>query len=358
MGSLHGNEPAGFLALTRAFHTVTKRRPPLRGEVVALTGNRAALLAGQRFVDRDLNRIWLPETIDALKTARIGPSDAVELAEIVEILTALDDITAGARGPVYVLDLHTTSGDSPPFATISDTLYNRAFALRFGVPIILGLEEHLDGTFLAYVDRLGHGTIGFEGGRHDDPAAVDHLEACAWVALAASGVLAIPDAVPEVAAAERLLRGVSRGVPRVLEVRYRHSVTPEDAFDMDSGFASFQPVVQGQLVGRDRAGDVVSPQRGRLLMPLYQTQGDDGFFVMREFRRFWLAVSAILRHLNAHTLLHWLPGVRRDPDDPDTLIIDRKVARWYALQLFHLVGYRKVRLVGKTLVVSRRREPV
>ncbi|MCZ6618859.1 MAG: hypothetical protein O7E57_12075, partial [Gammaproteobacteria bacterium] len=38
----------------------------------------------------------------------------------------------------------------------------------------------------------------------------------------------------------------------------------------------------------------------------------------------------------------WLPGVRRDPDHPDTLHVNRRVARLFALQFFHLLGFRSV----------------
>jgi hypothetical protein len=51
-----------------------------------------------------------------------------------------------------------------------------------------------------------------------------------------------------------------------------------------------------------------------------------------------------------------LPGVRRDRDRPGTLRIDRHVARFYALEIFHLAGYRKKRLEGDQLVVTRRNE--
>ena len=50
-----------------------------------------------------------------------------------------------------------------------------------------------------------------------------------------------------------------------------------------------------------------------------------------------------------------LPGVRRDAEDPDTLHIDRRVARWFALQFFHLLGYRSMKDEGDHLAMKRRR---
>ncbi len=356
-GSLHGNEPAGFEALCRVFDTLRQRRPRLSGELIGFTGNRSALALGRRYVDRDLNRLWMPELVKALRARRELHHFAAEHTEITELLHEVDRTIESARGRIYVVDLHTTSGDSPPFATIADTLQNRAFAFQFGIPIVLGLEEHLDGTFLGYIEDLTHVTVGFEGGRHEDRVSVDNLEACVWLALATTGVLAAPSLMPQVQRARERLREASAGVPSVLEVRHRHVVVPGEDFHMDPGFASFQPVMEGQLLGYDRSGAVRAPDTGRLLMPRYQAQGDDGFFVMRTVRPFWLAVSAALRHVKADALAHWLPGVRRDPKRPEVLMVDKRTARWYALEMFHLLGYRRQRLEGDLLVVSRRREP-
>jgi hypothetical protein len=90
-------------------------------------------------------------------------------------------------------------------------------------------------------------------------------------------------------------------------------------------------------------------------MPLYQAQGDDGFFVMREFKPFWLAVSAAVRRLHLDALLPVLPGVHA-AGAPGSLVIHRRVARWYAKEIFHLLGYRREREEGDLLLVSRRRE--
>jgi succinylglutamate desuccinylase len=256
---------------------------------------------------------------------------------------------------VYVIDLHTTSGDSPPFGTIGDTIRNRDFALRFPVPIVLGLEEHLDGTLLEYMNNMGHITMGFESGQHGDPGSIERAEDCVWMALAATGILLDPATVAHVNRARDRLEAATRSYPRVLEVRYRHAADPEHRFTMAEGYASFQPVTAGTRLAEDRAGPVVSPESGRVLMPLYQPQGDDGFFIMREFRPLWLHVSALMRHLRMDAALHWLPGVRRDREHRDTLYVDTRTARWFALQFFHLLGYRKRRMEGDVLVVSRRR---
>ncbi len=351
---MHGNEPAGVTALERVLQQLESQRPAMRGAFVALTGNVAALAGGVRFVDHDLNRHWLPERVRSLRNGAPPESRSAEDNELLELLDACVEAIRDARGPVYVIDLHTSSGESPPFVTIGDTLRNRAFALRLPVPVILGLEEQLEGTFLEYINRLGHITMGFEGGQHDAPRSIDRIEAVVWLSLAAAGVLMRPDEMPPVIRAREVLLETRAGLPRVLEVRHRHPVTSGDGFTMRRGYSSFQPVAKGTPLARDKHGPIHAPESGRLLLPLYQAQGEDGFFVMREFRTAWLAVSALLRRLRADLIFRLLPGVRQDPDRPETLVIDRHVARFFALEIFHLLGYRKRKLTDDYLVVTRR----
>jgi hypothetical protein len=139
-----------------------------------------------------------------------------------------------------------------------------------------------------------------------------------------------------------------------LELRHRHPVGPGDAFRMEPGFVNFQPVRTGQLLARDRGGEIRSPSRGRVLMPLYQAQGEDGFFLVREFSPFWLRLSRMLRRLRLDRVVHWLPGVRRHPTQVDTYRINRRVARWFALEIFHLLGFRRHGEDAEGLTVSRR----
>lgn len=353
---LHGNEPAGITALERVFDTLQRGHHAIQGEFIGVAGNLAALVRGERAIDRDLNRHFKSERIRALRNGRPPDPAISEDQDLVELVDAIEDAIRRTRGMAYFIDLHTTSGRSAAFATVGDTLKNREFALRFHSPIILGLEEHIEGTLLEYLNGLGHVTMGFEGGRHDDPASVDLLEAGVWVALAASGVLPDGGSVSDVKRAQRLLARNRQGLPRVFEVRYRHPVQPEDRFRMRPGYASFQRLTEGERVAEDRSGEIRTPVAGRMLMPLYQQQGDDGFFVIREFSPFWLTVSRLLRRTRAERLLRALPGVRGHPTQPDALVIDVRVARFLALQIFHLLGFRKQKQVGRVLVMSRRKE--
>ncbi|RMH21240.1 MAG: aspartoacylase, partial [Gemmatimonadetes bacterium] len=244
------------------------------------------------------------------------------------------------------------SGPGGLFTTVSDTLANRAFALALPVPLIVGLEELVDGTLLEYLGRRRWTAAVFEGGQHEEPEAVERHEAALWMALAKAGVIEADE--PRVHEARARLAEAARGLPPALEMRYRHPVSPGDGFRMLPGFRNFQPVRRGEVLAEDRNGPVRAPESGLVLMPLYQEQGQDGFFLVRPFTTFWLGVSRLLRLLRVQNVVHWLPGVRRHPTLPGALVVNRRVARWFALELLHLLGYRRHLDEGDRLVVIRR----
>jgi len=351
-GGLHGNEPAGVLAAQRVLERMAEERPPIRGEVIAVAGNLAALQKRRRYVDLDLNRCWTAERLRDVR-ARGGSGQSVEDREQEELLRILDDAVNHSPGPLVLLDLHTTSGDSPPFALMSDSLRNRRLAFYLPVPVILGLEESIRGTLIDYAGDRGHRAMVVEAGQHDAPGSVDLHEAVIWLTLVATELLDLRD-LPARVEWRRRLRAACDGLPRVVEVRYRHRLRDGDEFVMKPGLCGFLPVQKGEVLARDRSGEVVAPERGRLLMPLYQKQGADGFFLVRSVNRFWLWVSAALRRLHVDALLPLMPGVSRDPERKNALRVNPRVARWFPVEIFHLLGYRRRRPGAGCLIFTRR----
>lgn len=351
VGSIHGNEPGGAKALRNVAAVLSTIESKLRGRVYLIEGNVRALSRGVRFVDSDLNRHW---TRANLTSADRGDAPrSTEDAELGELLSAFREILSTAENEVYALDLHSTSAHGLPFATVGDTLRNRAFAMHFPVTILLGIEEQLQGTMLEYLNNQGVVTLGFEGGQHDEPETAVNHEALVWLALVNAGI-ADPEDIPELEQ-HRSVLAIASGRARIVEVLYRKPVTPEDKFLMDPGYENFDPVVGGQALARDRRGIIRSPRKGLILMPLYQSKGEDGFFIGREVARFWLWLSKVLRHTGAPTMIRAFPGVWRHPHDPESLIVDTRVARFFPLQIFHLLGYRRRAWEGDQLVVSRRK---
>ena len=324
IGGMHGNEPAGVVAAQRVLRELGSYNPPFKGQLVALAGNRAALARGCRYISEDFNRIWLPERLSALGSEAAQPRLNTEERECRELLTALGAALADHRGPIVFLDLHTTSAEGTPFAIVADTLLNRRLAFEHFGPgnPRTGRATGRHHAELHERSRLCRGR--FEGGQNDALSSIDHNEAALWTILMAAGCVD-GNAMAQAARARAALAARTRGVPRILEVRYRHAIEPADEFAMVPGYVSFQPVKRGEVLGRDRRGPVRAPENGRILLPLYQSQGSDGFFLVREISPRWLQVSAWMRRMRMERALPILPGVRRDPKRPDTLIVDPQV---------------------------------
>ena len=108
------------------------------------------------------------------------------------------------------------------------------------------------------------------------------------------------------------------------------------------------------MLAHDRNGENLARENGFILLPLYQSQGSDGFFLVREISLRWLTLSAMVRRMRLERVLHLLPGIERDPRHPDTLIVNPNVPRWLALDFLHFFGFRRRHSDGEKIVVSRR----
>lgn len=351
-GSLHGNEAAGANALLRIREKLSSLEPHLQGRVVFLAGNTRAILQGVRYIDADLNRHWTSKNISANQTDG-NPGSASEDLEQAELLSILTDLLDTARDEVYALDLHSTSAAGVPFATVGDTMRNRRFAMQFPVTILLGIEEQLDGTLLEFLNNFGTVTLGFEGGEHYAESTVETHEALVWLTLVQTGVVAAAN-VPELERYRQTLAAAT-GNARIVEVRYRHAITADEKFQMNAGFQNFDPIRKDQILANDLSGAIYAKESGMVLMPLYQKLGEDGFFVGREVAPFWIWLSGVVRRLRFANLMPFLPGVRRSAADNETLEVNTAVARFFPLQIFHLLGFRKRRWDGDILKVSRRK---
>lgn len=359
IAGMHGNEPAGILAFQRVFNRLNKTGAFISGRLVGLSGNIKALELGQRFIQKDLNREWSTKNILAIKNDH-DKRTYVEAQQQRSLYHEIRHFLAERSGPAFFIDLHTTSSESQPYISINDTLRNREMAQQYPLPIVLGLEEHLEGTALSYINELGHIALGFEGGQHDDPAAISNLESVIWLTLLFSGQLS-REQLPDLDRHYRLLAKNMLEKRKVFEIRHRHGIDSKDNFSMNEGYINFQHIHKGEVIATDKTGDIKAPETGRIFMPLYQAQGNDGYFIIRQIKWFWLKVSAFLRKTRFHRVLHLLPGVHKYEGLNYTLVVNTRIAMWYVREFFHLMGFRRKRIEGKYTIFLKRefdvREP-
>ena len=279
VGGMHGNEPAGVMAATAVLEQLRASTTTLRGELIAFKGNRRALALRTRYQASDLNRMWTAASVAASRAA--GADAAAEQLEVTELNDAIEAAIARARGPVFVLDLHTTSANGVPFLVVGGSPAHRAFAHSFPLPGIIGLEEVLGGVLTGYFSTRGCVTLAVEGGQHQSAAAAANLEAVVTVAVIAAGLM-LPDEIASYASAVDTLARARGDLPQVIEVLLRHAVQPQQQFRMEPGFANIQRTRAGTLLAHDESGEIRAPSDGLVLLPLYQPQGADGFFFGRE----------------------------------------------------------------------------
>jgi len=354
IGGIHGNEPAGVLALTQVFEEIQNSSIPIKGEIYAFAGNLKALLKNKRFIEQDLNRIWKVERIKELENENVDEkNESIEEKEQRELYDAIKFVFK-LKNPVYVFDLHTTSSESRPFITIADTLRNRNFAMKFPLPIILGIEEQIVGTLLNYINELGLIAMGFESGQHDAESSIAIHRASIWLSLIYSGCLNDKD-LPNLSKHYATLKSHSENGNKVFEVRYRYEISEGERFRMIEGFKNFQPIKRRQLLAETNIGSIRSHENGMVFLPLYQNLGNDGYFIVHEIKPFWLKISAALRKKNIQKFLPLLPGIKKHPFNGNSLIVNQKIARWFVIEFFHLLGYRRKHTEMNKLVVTKRK---
>ena len=334
IGGIHGNERAGVSALVKVLKTIEKERIPFLGNFYALSGNTTALKENKRYIDVDLNRIWTQESFKEKNENLV-----LEFIERDRIYTTIKEIVSNNDGPFYFIDLHTTSADTAPFITISDSLNNRKFSSHFSIPTILGIEEYLEGPLLTYINEFGHVALGFEAGQHYKEASVDNCEAFVWLALKASGCVAKSE-VKKLDYYQHIL-SLYKEHQDFYEINYLYKIAKNEDFKMLPGFSNFESIVKNQELAESNSIKVKAQHSGKIFMPLYQSQGDDGFFIISKISKKWLLFSALVRRLKMHNLLRLLPGIQQDKTHKHILIVNPKTALFLATEIFHLFGYRK-----------------
>ena len=352
-GGIHGNERAGVTALESVFSSLHTSELEIKGAVYGIRGNIPALLQNKRYIENDLNRLWSSEQIKFIEKKERS-SLGFEEIELLEIKDIIKKLLRTQSPPFYFIDFHTTSSKTLPFITINDALINRKFSQQFPVPIILGIEEYLEGPLLSRMNELGYVSLGFESGQHDDPVAVENNIAFLWLTLVYTKALNKKEVV-NFDAYFKQLSTASEGNSNFYEVVHRQELKNNDEFIMRKDLESFQKVSQGTLLAVQNKTKVLAEDDTILFMPLYQQQGAEGFFLIKHTPKWALKISTIFRQLKLDSLLVFLPGISWSDHKKQSLMVNLSVARFFTKSFFHLLGYRN-RKVDETHILMHNRE--
>lgn len=288
LGGTHGNEWAGVRALELLFkmievEPITNPEFEFHGRIVGFRGNVAALKTGCRFVELDLNRIWLPHKIEEVMGKPIHKLHH-EDRELHELIVACNaEIEDYNPSEIVVLDLHTTSCEGGIFSIVSEDMNSIELGIELHAPVVRGMDKGLSGTTLQYFksDNFDRPItcVSFESGQHDNPLSVNRAIAAIINCMRTIGSVD-PEHVEN--QHDKLLIEHSKDLPKVVQLIYSHKIIPGDHFKMVDGFKNFDFVFKGDILAHDRNGPIRVLHDGLLLMPLYQSQGHDGFFIVEQ----------------------------------------------------------------------------
>lgn len=291
VGGMHGNEYAGIHAIREVLDYLKEASATLpdfrfRGSLVGLVGNLSASKLGVRFVDSDLNRMWTPERLSNLMSQEPELMNNEEKELLTLDHAVKNEFRIHREQSIVFLDLHTTSADGGIYSIVPENEKAISLATQLDSPVVLGILDGIQGTTLQYFNEDNFDveltSLGFEAGMHDDRFSVDRAIAFILETLKAMGCL------PDVSLFDErqvILRQYSRSLPMLTRLVYRQAINVGDRFKMLPGFRNFDPVKRGQLLAYDNQGEIRALNDGYILMPLYQTQGEDGFFIVQDEKR-------------------------------------------------------------------------
>ena len=288
IGAMHGNEPAGVEALKLMIERLEKEPDSnpsfiFSGRLLALRGNLKAIKENKRFIKKDLNRQWTPERVAFVKATSVeslDPEDQ-ELKELIEVIE--QEIQDYQPEKIVVLDLHTTTAFGGIFSIATNDEESLRIAIELHAPVILGLLDGISGTSLHYFNNENFTpetvAVCFESGQHNEALSIDRAVAAITNCLRTIGCVD-PKHVEN--AHDKMLKEYADGLPKVSQLIMAHPITEGDNFEMYPNYKNFQIVTKGDLIAKDKNGDILAQDDGLILMPLYQKQGDDGFFLIKE----------------------------------------------------------------------------
>lgn len=290
-GSMHGNEPAGARAIELVYkmlevEPITNEDFKYRGSFVGMIGNIQAIEAGERYLDRDLNRSWTLENALRVMSADIRHLQHEDL-EMRQIIDTVHGLIAELRpSKIIVLDLHTTSSYGGIFTLPTDDQESLAIAKELYAPVIKGMLHGIKGTVLHYFNTANLGVpttaLAFESGQHEEKLSINRAIAAIVNCMRTIGAIE-PDHVEH--QHDKILVEYSKSLPKVAELVTKYGIKNGGAFVMKPDFKNFQSVEKGQELAYDDDQLVLAPDDGLILMPLYQKRGEDGFFLIREVQQ-------------------------------------------------------------------------
>jgi len=277
ISAIHGNENSGVIALKRFFKDVENTNIKIGGTVIGLIGNLNALKNNNRYINTDMNRLWTDRVIQ-LKSKKEN-EDRQEMLVLKNLIDTI--ITLKKKKNILIIDLHNTSSPNGVF-TIVNNKTEQQIAEHLQIPVISDLFSKVHGSLAEYYSSKKVSSIVFEGGAIGDPASINNHEVGIWKMLEKRGFIQKENIPERVLKNSQIMSNFSKKNKGNYSVKYIHKIKKNSDFLMHPNMSNFEKIKKGQIIGNDINGPVKSPLEGHLLMPLYQKQGNEGFYIVKK----------------------------------------------------------------------------
>jgi len=212
-------------------------------------------------------------------------AEDLEMREVLDIIYY--EINENNIKKLIVLDLHTTSSFGGIFTIPNSDPESLRIALELHAPVVQNMLQGIKGTTLHFfnTENMGIETVAvtFESGQHEDELSVNRAIAAITNCMRSVGMVKAEHVENR---HDSILIEYSKDLPRVSTLLSRYGVEEEDKFRMLNGYNNFQQVKKGELLAVDKKGKIYASADALILMPLYQKQGEDGFFLIKEVEGF------------------------------------------------------------------------
>jgi succinylglutamate desuccinylase len=272
---VHGNETGSLPAAIRLIETLQAGELDYGGRVSVFVGNPEASRAGKRFLEADLNRVFLPTDGTAHEQRR-----AVEL---MPILDAAD----------LFIDFHQTilASESPFYIfpwSVDGEAWARAIAgAEVWVTRAPG-QSFSSGTCCAdeYVRQLGRVALTLELGEQGIRA--DAEQRCL-------GAMLETLALVDWGALDEGMVGcfAEKRAPLALFETVHAEAFADPAMCLRAGLVNFQQVSQGEILSKQGTPEIVASCAGRLMFPKYPERSGDGLARTPHAREIFRIVRAL-----------------------------------------------------------------
>ena len=248
VGATHGNEPAGVEAIVRIHKLIQSGEIEIeRGVVHFLLGNPEAYIKNSRYIDFDLNRLFLDEHTDSYEGHRMQ-----EVKRLIH----------NHNGFHALLDIHSVSkGDNQMM--IYNSEYENCYPLACkisSIPTHLTYSTaQLPGLLIEECTRLGSFALGIECGNHTDPHSSDVAYEHALHLLIYFGLI-------EPTHLEQFSQHHSR--PEIItQYQMSHAIIPSEGFKFTKDFETGDFITEGETYANSTEVEYVAADDCYIVMP-------------------------------------------------------------------------------------------